>query len=60
MLMRRFIPAADFLWITAVRNTGKLLHLTAAKGWRFAGFVPSKFTSNGGIKEIDLVFEREV
>lgn len=32
----------------------------ARRGWRFAGSVPSKFTSNGGIKEIDLVFEREV
>lgn len=32
----------------------------AAQGWRFAGFVPSRFTTNGGIKELDLVFEREV
>ena len=31
----------------------------AAKGWRFVGFVPSRFTGNGGIKELDLVFERE-
>lgn len=38
----------------------KIIASCAAKGWRFAGFVPSKFTSNGGIKEIDLVFEREV
>ena len=30
-----------------------------AKGWRFVGFVPSRFTGNGGIKELDLVFERE-
>ena len=38
----------------------KIKNKNAAKGWRFAGFVPSKFTSNGGIKELDLVFEREV
>lgn len=31
----------------------------AAEGWRFVGYVPSRFTSNGGIKEIDLVFEKE-
>ena len=31
----------------------------ASYGWRFAGFVPSRFTTNGGIKELDLVFERE-
>ena len=38
----------------------KIIASYAAKRWRFAGFVPSKFTSNGGIKELDLVFEREV
>ena len=38
----------------------KIIASYVAKGWRFVGFVPSKFTSNGGIKEIDLVFEREV
>lgn len=38
----------------------KIIASYAAKGWRFVAFVPSKFTSNGGIKEIDLVFEREV
>ncbi len=31
----------------------------AAQGWRYAGYVPSKFTGNGGTKEIDLIFERE-
>lgn len=31
----------------------------AAKGWRFAGYVPTMFTSNGGLKEMDLIFEIE-
>ena len=38
----------------------KLIDRYAQEGWRFAGFVPSRFTGNGGIKEIDLVFEKEV
>lgn len=32
----------------------------ARDGWRFAGFVPTKFSGYGGIKELDLVFEKEV
>lgn len=31
----------------------------AKEGWRFVGFVPTLFSSYGGIKEMDLVFERE-
>lgn len=31
----------------------------AQNGWRFVGFVPTRFSSYGGIKELDLVFERE-
>lgn len=30
----------------------------ARDGWRFAGFVPTRFSSYGGIKALDLVFER--
>ena len=37
----------------------EIIDRRAAAGWRFAGFVPSRFTGNGGIKEIDLVFEKE-
>lgn len=30
----------------------------AAQGWRYVGFVPTRFSSYGGIKAIDLIFER--
>ena len=30
----------------------------AANGWRYIGFVPTQFSGEGGIKEIDLVFEK--
>ena len=29
------------------------------EGWRYVGYVPLSFTSNGGIKSMDLIFERE-
>lgn len=32
----------------------------AAEGWRYVGFVPVLFTGHGGMKKIDLVFERDV
>ncbi len=31
----------------------------AQQGWRYVGFVPTCFSSYGGIKEIDLIFEKE-
>ncbi|MCD8331205.1 MAG: DUF4177 domain-containing protein [Oscillospiraceae bacterium] len=30
----------------------------AAQGWRYAGYIPTRFTGNGGSEEIDLIFER--
>lgn len=30
----------------------------AAEGWRYAGYIPAK-QMNGGVFEIDLIFERE-
>ena len=30
----------------------------ATQGWRYAGYIPTDFTGNGGVKEIDLIFER--
>lgn len=32
----------------------------AAEGWRYVGYIPSKFSSEGGHKEIDLIFERTI
>ncbi len=31
----------------------------AAQGWRYVGYVPTKFSGEGGTKEIDLIFETE-
>lgn len=31
----------------------------AAKGWRFAGWLPAKSTDHGKITKVDLIFEKE-
>ena len=28
--------------------------------WRYAGFIPTRFSGEGGMKEIDLIFEKPV
>ena len=30
----------------------------AANGWRYVGYIPTRFSGEGGNKEIDLIFER--
>ena len=32
----------------------------AAEGWRYVGYMPVLFTSHGGPKKVDLIFERDV
>ncbi len=32
----------------------------AQNGWRYVGYIPTEFTGHGGLKCIDLVFERPV
>ena len=32
----------------------------AQDGWRYAGYVPTAFTDQGGVKAVDLIFEKEV
>ena len=36
-----------------------IIEARAREGWRFAGYVPTMFSSEGGTKELDLIFERE-
>ncbi len=37
----------------------ELIDREARDGWRYVGFVPTDFTRLGGIKAVDLIFERE-
>ena len=36
----------------------RIIDKYAAKGWRYVGFVPARFSGEGGMKEIDLIFEK--
>lgn len=48
-------------WIDNASNEHRdIIDRYAAEGWRYVGFVPSRFSSQGGMKEIELVFEKEV
>ncbi len=37
----------------------ELIDEQAKDGWRFVAAIPTSFTSNGGTKSLDLVFERK-
>ena len=37
----------------------RIIDQYAAEGWRYVGFMPVLFTGHGGIKSVDLIFERE-
>ena len=38
----------------------EIIDREARNGWRYVGYVPLSFTGNGGIKSMDLIFEREI
>ena len=65
------MPMYEYDYVTIYTGGGLLLNNSAcdhreiinrkaADGWRFVGYVPAKFTSYGGTKSLDLVFERPV
>ena len=37
----------------------RIINEYAAKGYRYAGFVPTEISDYGKIKEMDLVFEKD-
>ena len=47
------------LWVdNSAREHREIIDQAAAQGWRYVGYVPTKFSSRGGSEEIDLIFER--
>ena len=38
----------------------EIIDREAQNGWRYVGYMPLSFTGPGGIKSMDLIFEREV
>ncbi len=48
-------------WLNNREGTHReIIDREAKDGWRYVGYVPLSFTGNGGIKSMDLIFEREV
>lgn len=45
---------------TKFKEHRELIDRYAAKGWRYAGWVPAHIGSGGEIVQIDLIFEKEV
>lgn len=37
----------------------EVIERRAADGWRYAGWVPTEFTTGGSLSVIDLIFEKE-
>lgn len=38
----------------------EIIRRYAAEGWRYVGFIPTFMNDNGKLKDMDLVFERDV
>ena len=48
-------------WLNNSEGTHReIIDREARDGWRYVGYVPLSFTGNGGIKSMDLIFEREI
>ena len=48
------------MWIdNAACGHREIIDAYARDGWRYVGFAPTRFSSYGGIKAIDLIFEKQ-
>lgn len=48
-------------WIGAKSEEHRnIIDAYAAKGWRYVGFIPAVLNDYGKIKDMDLVFEKDV
>ena len=52
------VQIGKFFFSTSA-NHRDIINEYAAQGWRYVGYIPTQFTSNGGTKAIELIFERE-
>ena len=52
------VAADRGVFVGRTRGHQEIILRRAAEGWRYAGWIPARQV-NGGIADIDLVFERE-
>lgn len=50
----------DGLMTTKYHEYREAIDEGAAQGWRYVGYMPTRFSGHGVMTEIDLIFEREV
>lgn len=54
------IDTGGGFWINNAEGSHReVIDREARDGWRYVGYVPLTFTGNGGIKSMDLIFERK-
>ena len=51
---------AKGVMVSEFKDRQEIIDRCAAKGWRYAGWVPATLGAYGAIGQIDLIFEREV
>ena len=51
---------AEGVAATKFKEHRELIDRRAARGWRYAGWVPAHIAAGGEIVQIDLIFEKEV
>ena len=53
------VPTGRGFFVGKTLGYRETIRSRAERGWRYAGWIPSKQGAYGAITEIDLVFERE-
>ena len=57
----KYVPVQREGWIfSGFDSYRETIDAEAAKGWRYVGYMPTRFSGHGVMTEIDLIFEREV
>lgn len=49
----------DSFFGTASEKHRAVIDEYAAKGWRYAGYIPVRVTGHGVVTDLDLIFERD-
>ena len=51
---------AKFNNVLSLADYRKIIDEKAAEGWRYVGYMPTRESMKGYLRELDLIFEKEV
>ena len=51
---------AKFNDVLSLDDYRKIIDEKAAEGWRYVGYIPTRESMKGYLRELDLIFEKEV